>query len=75
MKILAICGCIRNESSNSSLLKAIHNLLPKNSEWADFKISELPFFDPKIQFGLEVPQSVKLFVIWPIIVIILSYLR
>lgn len=61
MKILAISGSIRNESSNSALLKAIRNLLPVNIEWTDFKVSELPFFDPQIQFGPEVPQSVQSF--------------
>lgn len=54
-------GSIRNESSNSILLKAIRNLLPANIEWTDFKVNELPFFDPQIQFGLEVPRPVQSF--------------
>jgi NAD(P)H-dependent FMN reductase len=61
MKILAISGSIRKESSNSALLKAIHNLLPANIEWTNFKVNELPFFDPQIQFGFEVPLSVQTF--------------
>ena len=61
MKILAISGSIRSESSNSALLKAIRNLLDKNIKWSDFKINELPFFDPQIQFGFGVPLSVQSF--------------
>lgn len=61
MRILAISGSIRNESSNSALLKAIRNLLPANIEWIDFKVNELPYFDSQIQFGLEVPPSVQSF--------------
>lgn len=59
MKILAISGSIRSESSNAALFKAIHNLLTANINWNHFKIDELPFFDPKIQFGAEVPHSVQ----------------
>lgn len=61
MKILAISGSTRKESSSSALLKAILNLLPENVEWINFKVNELPFFDPQIQFGIEIPPSVKMF--------------
>lgn len=61
MKILAISGSIRSDSSNVSLLKAIRKLLPADYEWNDFKLNELPYFDPQHQFGPETPSSVLTF--------------
>lgn len=61
MKVLAISGSIRDKSTNTALLKAIHHLLPISVEWVDFKINELPFFDPQIQFGQDVPKKVEFF--------------
>ena len=61
MKILAISGSIRSESSNSALLKSIHKILGANCDWVDFAIADLPFFDPHMQFGAEVPLTVQSF--------------
>lgn len=58
MNILAISGSIRTESSNSTLLKAIEPLLGP-TKWTDFQIKELPYFDPGLQFGADVPAIVQ----------------
>lgn len=60
MKILAISGSIRSESSNAAVLKAVQKIMPdKNTKWVDFKISDLPFFDPELQFHEATPQVAR----------------
>jgi len=61
MKILAICGSIRETSSNYNLLKATRSLFPSDTSWEYFKIDELPFFDPQLQFDSSLPQIVQSF--------------
>jgi chromate reductase, NAD(P)H dehydrogenase (quinone) len=57
MKILGLCGSLRENSSNSLLLKAAQNEL-KQHEWLSFDISELPFFDPDNQYTDLTPPIV-----------------
>lgn len=59
MKILALCGSIRKDSSNQSLLKAVRSFLPQGIQWWDFEIKELPFFDPQLQFSQDLPSIVQ----------------
>lgn len=59
MRVLAICGSIRKDSSNHALLKAIHGLVPGVTDWTDFDIKQLPFFDPQLQFSPEIPAIVS----------------
>jgi NAD(P)H-dependent FMN reductase len=61
MKILAICGSIRETSSNRALIQAIGRLLPMTWKYSYFQINELPFFDPDLQFSDKIPDSVKKF--------------
>jgi NAD(P)H-dependent FMN reductase len=58
MKILGICGSIREASSNGALLKAAMKQL-NNHEWEIINLSKLPFFDPDLQFSNKVPDPVK----------------
>jgi len=58
MKVLAICGSLRKGSSNHNLLTATEKLFPKLKEWVHFDISQLPFFDPSLQFS-DVPTTVS----------------
>lgn len=47
MKILAICGSLRPESSNMSILKAIAAWLPATVHYHIYDhIGKLPHFDP-----------------------------
>ncbi len=57
MKILGVCGSLRNSSSNSLLMKAAKNEL-EEYEWLNFDISLLPYFDPDNQFSEQVPRAV-----------------
>lgn len=60
MKILALSGSIRTDSSNSALLRAIRNLFHFSDEkWVTFEIKSLPFFDPELQFGSHIPGLVS----------------
>lgn len=59
MNVLAICGSIRNTSSNFNLLKAVESSFPKETSWNYFLIHELPFFDPDLQFDSSLPKSVQ----------------
>ena len=59
MNILALCGSLRENSSNHSLLTAFHHLLPHSAIWNYFPCRDLPFFDPERQFGPEIPSSVR----------------
>jgi chromate reductase len=51
MKVLALCGSIRKNSSNHALLMAVKNIFPELTSWLDFAIEQLPFFDPILQFA------------------------
>lgn len=59
MNVLAICGSIRDTSSNFNLLKAAETSFPKETSWNYFLIQELPFFDPDLQFDSSLPNSVQ----------------
>ena len=59
MNILAICGSIRETSSNRALIEAVRRLLPKNWHCDYFRIKDLPYFDPDLQFGEKLPEVVK----------------
>lgn len=59
MEILSLCGSIRNDSSNYALLLAVKKLLPQSTGWVHFDIKRLPFFDPKLQFGDDIPHVVQ----------------
>lgn len=61
MNILALCGSIRENSSNFFLLNAISNKLNKNDFFEIFAIKDLPYFDPQLQFSNEQPQLIKTF--------------
>jgi NAD(P)H-dependent FMN reductase len=58
MKILTICGSLRNSSSNAALLKALPSFFPNQTGWDHFEIKTLPYFDPQLQFSSELPQVV-----------------
>lgn len=57
MKLLSLCGSLRAHSSNHAILAALRKLMPSD-EWNFFDISELPYFDPDLQFGADVASSV-----------------
>jgi NAD(P)H-dependent FMN reductase len=57
MKILTLSGSIREDSSNAALLSAVSKLFPQ-MEWQNFPIKTLPFFDPQLQFGDDIPKAV-----------------
>ena len=59
MNILAICGSINKSSSNLNILNAIRKFLKQETQWNYFKIEELPFFDPQLQFDKALPESVQ----------------
>lgn len=61
MNVLAICGSIRNTSSNFSLLAVTQSFFPKQTTWDYFHINKLPFFDPQLQFDPALPESVQSF--------------
>lgn len=58
IKILAICGSIRRESSNGAILRAAQGYFA-TSVWDELDLSELPYFDPEAQFGDSTPEAVK----------------
>lgn len=59
MNVLALCGSIRENSSNHALLSAIRSFFPSIMQWDLFEVKTLPFFDPSLQFGPDVPLSVQ----------------
>lgn len=61
MKVLAICGSIRENSSNHILLNAARLYFSKLESWTYFEIKQLPYFDPALQFSLNIPEQVKIF--------------
>jgi len=58
MNILALCGSLRPQSSNAIFLQAARRLLPAQAHWDFFEIKELPYFDPALQFSIELPPHV-----------------
>lgn len=60
MEVLAISGSLRPNSSNAALLMAVRRLVPE-VKWNDFSVGHLPFFDPSLQFGINVPPLVRSF--------------
>lgn len=59
MKILALCGSIRKESSNYALLQAVKKIFPGLSKWDEFDLKLLPYFDPQLQFSSDLPSLVQ----------------
>ncbi|HXH32262.1 MAG TPA: NADPH-dependent FMN reductase [Bacteriovoracaceae bacterium] len=58
MKILTLCGSIRENSTNHSLLIAIQSFFPLSTKWTNFEIKHLPFFDPHLQFSSDLTSAV-----------------
>ena len=59
MKVLALCGSIRESSSNQLMLKTVQNKM--SADWSEFSLKDLPYFDPDLQFGELVPVIVQKF--------------
>ncbi|WP_413294299.1 NADPH-dependent FMN reductase [Bdellovibrio sp. HCB185ZH] len=57
MKILSLCGSIRDGSSSELLLRAFRSVLPSGTEWSPVDLKSLPYFDPSCQFS-NVPALV-----------------
>jgi NAD(P)H-dependent FMN reductase len=57
MKVLTICGSLRENSSNASILKAVQLLHPFE-EWDSFNLFILPYFQPELQFE-QTPHVVE----------------
>ncbi len=59
MNVLALCGSIRENSSNHNLLSAIRSFFPTSTAWELFEIKRLPFFDPALQISPALPAAVR----------------
>lgn len=59
MNVLAICGSIRESSSNYNLLLALKSFLPVSTSWNYFSINQLPFFDPQLQFDAVLAKNIQ----------------
>ncbi|QLY26885.1 NADPH-dependent FMN reductase [Bdellovibrio sp. KM01] len=57
MKILSLCGSIREGSSSGLLLNAFRSLLPAETQWNSVELKALPYFDPSHQFE-SVPELI-----------------
>ena len=57
MKILGLCGSLRDHSSNGALLKAAREIL-KDHAWETVELSKLPYFDPDQQYSDSTPEIV-----------------
>ncbi len=57
MKIFALCGSLRKESSNWKILNAAKSYLHQH-EWQFADLSLLPYFDPDLQYSEETPEIV-----------------
>lgn len=57
MKLLTICGSLRENSNNNKLLNISCKYFPENATWTNFQINQLPFFDPQLQFN-NIPEIV-----------------
>lgn len=58
MKILGLCGSLRENSTNALLLKAAKKEL-NSAVWLDFDLSQLPYFEPDQQYSDQIPRSVQ----------------
>lgn len=59
IKILAISGSLRINSSNTAILRAAINLVPNNIDISIYeKLGELPHFNPELD-GDNIPATVK----------------
>ncbi|MEK1832511.1 NAD(P)H-dependent oxidoreductase [Priestia megaterium] len=59
IKILAISGSLRKNSSNTNVLYAISNLRPENTDFQFYEgLEHLPHFNPEIDTGSP-PDPVK----------------
>ncbi len=61
MNILAICGSIRKESSNYTILSYIKKNVLAKLTWNEFDLKTLPYFDPALQFSHDLPKVVSEF--------------
>ncbi|BAU28539.1 NAD(P)H-dependent FMN reductase [Aneurinibacillus soli] len=60
IKILAISGSLRSNSSNTALVRAIANLSPKNIDFTIYNgLGDLPHFNPDIDIDDHEPPAVK----------------
>lgn len=57
MKIFSLCGSLRSNSTNGYLLKAAKSFRPHDT-WVDFKLADLPYFDPDNQYSPQTPKVV-----------------
>ena len=58
IKILAICGSLRESSSNSLIIKTVANMLPANVEYSIYHdMAKIPAFDD----GNTIPDAVAVF--------------
>jgi NAD(P)H-dependent FMN reductase len=56
VRILAVSGSLRSDSSNSSLIRAIASLTPEGVDVHIFaRLAELPFFNPDLDVGAGPP--------------------
>lgn len=58
MKILAICGSLRAESTNGILLNTAKAFLSEH-QWTHLQIDKFPFFDPDNQFSDKTPEIIQ----------------
>ncbi len=62
MKVLALSGSLRSQSSNTAILQAARTLAPPGVEIEVFdNLGVLPHFNPDLDEGAVVPQSVAQF--------------
>ena len=58
IKILAICGSLRESSSNSLIIRTVANMLPAHVEYSIYHdMAQIPAFDD----GNTVPDAVAVF--------------
>ncbi|MBK5569782.1 NAD(P)H-dependent oxidoreductase, partial [Ensifer sp. SSB1] len=58
MKILAISGSARINSTNTAMLRAVRSIAPANIEFSVFdRVGELPVFSPDLE-SLPLPRQV-----------------
>jgi NAD(P)H-dependent FMN reductase len=57
MKILGICGSLRENSTNKTLLHLAKANLSQH-EWTEGDLFSLPYFDPDNQYSDQTPKSV-----------------
>ncbi|MBS1961269.1 MAG: NAD(P)H-dependent oxidoreductase [Bdellovibrionales bacterium] len=57
MKILALSGSLRENSSNAALLRAAERLV--SATWTRFDLATLPYFDPDLQYSEDIPETAR----------------